>query len=168
MCLYPFARTNVFSAKNMCFAIWARDGARWHTILEFVPSCPICGWLAWWCDFFPVGPTFENHPQVFGQKKVQPLAPRPLRVTFLVGEAEHMCLYPFARQMCLQLYKLWTSRSFEFSGLNGSVFTFDLCTCILPFESALFEALSLHFAFRERPLVTSNMLLEINILMSDL
>ena len=48
-------------------------GAQWHKILEFVPSCPIYGWLAWWCDFFPVGPTFEDHPHVFSQKKVQPL-----------------------------------------------------------------------------------------------
>ena len=69
MCLYPFARTNVLSEKKACFAIWAR----WHKILEFVPSCPICGWLAWRCDFFPVGPAFEDYPQVFRQKKVQPL-----------------------------------------------------------------------------------------------
>ena len=58
-----------FQQKNVCFAIWAR----WHKILEFVPSCPICGWLAWWCDFFPVGPTFEDHPQVFSQKRSSPL-----------------------------------------------------------------------------------------------
>ena len=69
VCLYPFARTNVFSAKNMYFAIWAR----WHKILEFVPLCPICGWLAWRCDFFLVGPTFEDHPQVFSQKRSSPL-----------------------------------------------------------------------------------------------
>ena len=66
----PFARTNVFSAKkNACFAI----RARWHKILEFVPSCPICGWLAWRCDFFPVGPTFEDYPASIQSKKVQPL-----------------------------------------------------------------------------------------------
>ena len=59
----------IFSKKHV-FCIL---GARWHKILEFVPSCPICGWLAWWCDFFPVGPTFEDHPHVFSQKKVQPL-----------------------------------------------------------------------------------------------
>ena len=64
-------------------------GARWHKILEFVPSCPIYGWLAWWCDFFPVGPTFEDHPQVFSQKGPAPWnlfltpAPRPLQVTFV-------------------------------------------------------------------------------------
>ena len=46
---------------------------RWHKIIEFVPSFPIYGWLAWWCDFFPVGPAFECHPHVFSQKKVQPL-----------------------------------------------------------------------------------------------
>ena len=215
---------------------------------EFVPSFPIYGWLAWWCDFFPVGPTFEE----FSQKKVQPLgldfwhlclgllkslfcwrswtyvfapfcgdkwifskkenvlqfgcaltqnsricpiipylwrislvmrlfpcganlwrspasiqpkngpapwvlfltpAPRPLQATFLVGEAEHMCPHPFARQMCLQLYKFWASRSVEFSGLNGIV---RVCYYFWP--------LNLHFTFWERPFVTSNMHLEINIL----
>ena len=96
----PFARTNVFSEKNACFAIWAR----WHKILEFVPSCPICGWLAWRWDFFPVGSAFEDYPASIQSKKgpapwilfLTP-APRPLQVTFLVGEAEHVCLYPFAR-----------------------------------------------------------------------
>ena len=89
-----------FQKKNACFAIWAR----WHKILEFVPSCPICGWLAWWCDFFPVGSAFEDYPASIQSKKgpapwilfLTP-APRPLQVTFLVGEAEHVCLYPFAR-----------------------------------------------------------------------
>ena len=51
MWLYPFARTTVFSATKHVFC---NLGARWHKILEFVPSCPISGWLAWWCDFFPV------------------------------------------------------------------------------------------------------------------
>ena len=57
----------------MCFDVFCMLGARWHKILEFVPSFPIYGWLAWWCDVFPVGPTFEDHPHVFSQKKVQPL-----------------------------------------------------------------------------------------------
>ena len=58
MCLHPFAWTN----------------ARWHKILEFVTSFRIYGWLAWWCDFFfPVGPTFGDHPHVFSQKRSSPL-----------------------------------------------------------------------------------------------
>ena len=61
----PFARTNVFSEKKHVFC---NLGACWHKILEFVPSCPICGWLAWWCDFFPVGPTFEDYTP--GNKRV--------------------------------------------------------------------------------------------------
>ena len=73
----------IFRKKLLC-----NLGARWHKILEFVPSCPTYGWLTWWCDFFPVGPAFEDHPQVFGQKKgpvpgivfLTP-APRPLQVT---------------------------------------------------------------------------------------
>ena len=57
--------------KNICFAFCL--SAHWHKILEFVPSCPIYGWLAWWCDFFPVGPTFEDHQHVFSQKRSSPL-----------------------------------------------------------------------------------------------
>ena len=52
---------SIFSKK----CLFCNLGARWHKMLEFVPSCPICGWLAWWCDFFPVGPTCEDYPQVF-------------------------------------------------------------------------------------------------------
>ena len=65
-------------------------------------------------DLPGAGPTFEDHPQVFGQKKSSPLdfifdtcASASLNHFFLgVGEAEHMCLYPFATQMCIQLCKL--------------------------------------------------------------
>ena len=123
---------------------------------EFVPSFPIYGWLAWWCDFFPVGPTFEE----FSQKKgpapwtwfLTPV-PRPLEVTFLLAKLNICVCTLFARQMCLQLYKFWTSRSVEFSGLNGIV---RVCYYFWP--------LNLHFTFWERPFVTSNMHLEINIL----
>ena len=65
-----FARINLFSAKKHVFCILS---AHWHKILEFVTSFPIYGWLAWWCDFFPVGPTFEDHPHVFSQKRSSPL-----------------------------------------------------------------------------------------------
>ena len=70
MWLQPFARTNLFSEKKHTFCILS---AHWHKILEFVPSFPIYGWLAWWCDFFPVGPTFGDHPHVFSQKRSSPL-----------------------------------------------------------------------------------------------
>ena len=53
---------------------------------------------------FSCGPTFEDYPQVFSQKKVQPLGfyfwhlrLGLFKSLFLVGEAEHVCLYPFAR-----------------------------------------------------------------------
>ena len=101
MCLNPFARTQVSSVKKM----FCKLGARWHKILEFVQSCPIYGWLAWWCDFFRVGvmPTFEDHPQVFSQKRSSPLdfifdtcASTSSSHCFNVGEAEHIWLYPFA------------------------------------------------------------------------
>ena len=93
-----------FQQKKKCFAIWAR----WHKILEFVPSCPICGWLAWWCDFFPVGQPLKIIRKYSVKKGPVPWilfltpAPRPLQVTFfLVGEAEHMWLYPFCKDKCI-------------------------------------------------------------------
>ena len=66
----PFCKDKCIFSKTHMFC---NLGARWHKILEFVPSCPICGWLAWWCDFFPVGPTFEDHPRVLSQKRSSPL-----------------------------------------------------------------------------------------------
>ena len=66
----PFRMDKCIFSKKHVFCIL---GARWHKILEFVPSFPIYGWLAWWCDFFPVGPTFEDHPHVFSQKRSSPL-----------------------------------------------------------------------------------------------
>ena len=70
MCLYPFARTNAISAKKHMFC---NLGARWHKILEFVPSCPISGWLAWWCDFFSCGANLWRSSASIQSKKVQPL-----------------------------------------------------------------------------------------------
>ena len=199
----PFCMDKCIFRKKRLFCNLA---IRWNKILQFVPAFPIYGWLTWWCDFFPVGPTFEDHPREFGQKKVQPLgfyfwhlrlglfksffffwlvklnicgctpfarthvfsekktpvlqfgrvdtkfsnsshhvlsvddwpgdatfflwanlwklsasiqskkgpapwilfltpAPRPLQVTFLVGEAEHVCLYPFARTTAFSAQK---------------------------------------------------------------
>ena len=66
----PFCKDNCIFSKKTCVLQFRRALTQ---ILEFVPSCPICGWLAWWCDFFPVGPTFEDHPQVFSQKRSSPL-----------------------------------------------------------------------------------------------
>ena len=108
VCLYPFARTTVFSAKKHVFC---NLGARWHKILEFVPSCPISGWLAWWCDFFPVGQPLKIIRKYSVKKGPAPWilfltpAPWPLEVTFLVGEGEHMSLYPFAKS-CKESYPL--------------------------------------------------------------
>ena len=81
--------------------------------LEFVPSFPIYGWLTWWCDFFPVGPTFEDYPLVFSQKKVQPLGfyfwhlrLGLFKSPFLVGEAEHVWSVPLLQgQMYFQKKK---------------------------------------------------------------
>ena len=111
MCLYPFAGTSVSSARKHLFC---NLGARWYNIFNFVLSYLIYGWRptlwpnqslesAWWGDIFLAGPTFKNHPRVFGKKNPAPWilfltpAPRPPQVVFFwVGETEHMCLFPFA------------------------------------------------------------------------
>ena len=83
--------------------VFCNLGARWHKILEFGPSCPISGWLAWWCDFFPVGQPLKIIRKYSVKKGPAPWilfltpAPLPLEVTFLVGEGEHMWLYPFCK-----------------------------------------------------------------------
>ena len=66
----PFRMDKFIFSKEYMFCIL---GARWHKILEFVTSFRIYGWLAWWCDFFPVGSTFGDHPHVFSQKRSSPL-----------------------------------------------------------------------------------------------
>ena len=65
-----FAGMNVFSAKYMCFAIWARVDTKFLNLSHHVLSMD--GWPGD-ATFFPAGPTFEDHPHVFSQKKVQPL-----------------------------------------------------------------------------------------------
>ena len=109
MCLYTFAGTSVSSARKHLFC---NLGARWYNIFNFVLSYLIYGWRptlwpnqslasAWWGDIFLVGPTFKNHPQVFGKKKSSPLdsifdtCTSTSSSRFFVGETEHMCLFPF-------------------------------------------------------------------------
>ena len=101
----PFCKDKcIFSKKHM----FCNLGAHWHKILEFVPSCPICGWLAWWCDFFPCGANLWRSSASIQSKKVQPLEfyfwhvrLGLLKSPFLVGEAEHMWLYPFCKDKCI-------------------------------------------------------------------
>ena len=68
----PFLQgTTVFSAKkNMCFANWARVDTKFLNSSHHVLS--VDDWPGD-ATFFPVGPTFEDHPQVFSQKRSQPL-----------------------------------------------------------------------------------------------
>ena len=63
---------------------------------------------------FSVGPTVEDHPQVFSQKKVHPLdyifdtcASTSSSNCFNDGEAEHMCLNPFARTQVSSVKKMF-------------------------------------------------------------
>ena len=224
MCLYPFAGTNVFSTKNMCFAIWARvdtkflnlshhvlsvDGwpgdatfscganlwrsckysakkgpAHWILFLTLAPrplQVTFFGWWSWTyavvayckdrCMFskktcvsqigraltqdswicpimsylwmvglmmrlFPAGPTFEDHPHVFSQKKVQPLGfyfwhlrLGLFKSRFLVGEAKHMCLYPFAGIVVFSTknmyFAIWARVDTKFLNLSHHVLAMD-------------------------------------------
>ena len=70
MCLQPFAWTNVSSGKNAGFAIWARVDTKFLNLSHHVLS--VDGWPGD-ATFFPVGPTFEDHPHVFSQKRSSPL-----------------------------------------------------------------------------------------------
>ena len=69
MWLYPFARTNAFSAKKHMFCnLGALTQNSWIR--------PIMSYL-WMIGlemrFFSCGPTFEDYPQVFSQKRSSPL-----------------------------------------------------------------------------------------------
>ena len=84
-----FARINIISAKKHVFCIL---GAR---LIQNSWICTITCYL--WMIGLVMGPTFENHPQEFGQTKVQPLEfyfwhlrLRLLKWPFLVREAEHI------------------------------------------------------------------------------
>ena len=102
MWLYPFARTNVFSAKNMCFAIWARVDTQFLNSSHRVLSVDDRPGDATFC---PWGQPLKIIRKYSAKKGPAPWilfltpAPRPLEVTFLVGEAEHMCLYLFCKVM---------------------------------------------------------------------
>ena len=71
--------------KIMCFALWARVDTKLLNLSHHFLSMD--GWPGD-ATFFPVGPTFEDHPHVFSQKGPAPWnlfltpAPRPLQVTF--------------------------------------------------------------------------------------
>ena len=59
-----------FQQKNMCFSIWARVDTKFLISSHHVLS--VDDWPGD-ATFFPVGPTFEDHPQVFSQKRSSPL-----------------------------------------------------------------------------------------------
>ena len=92
MWLQPFARTNVFSTKNMCFAFWARVDTKCLNLSHHFVSMD--GWPGG-ATFFLWGQPLKIIRMYSAKKGPAPWnlfltpAPRPLQVTFLVGEAEH-------------------------------------------------------------------------------
>ena len=71
ICVYSFTWTNVSSVKKTRVLHLGR------VLTQNSWICPIMSYL-WMIGlvmriFFPVGPTFEDHPQIFSQNKVQPL-----------------------------------------------------------------------------------------------
>ena len=60
----------MFSKKTMCFAFWARVDAKLLNLSHHFLSMD--GWPGD-ATFPPVGPTFEDHPHVFSQKRSSPL-----------------------------------------------------------------------------------------------
>ena len=93
VCLYPFARTTVFSAKKMCFAIWARVDTKFLNSSHRVLS--VDDWPGD-ATFFLWGQPLKIIRKYSVKKGPAPWilflapAPRPLEVTFFVGEGEHM------------------------------------------------------------------------------
>ena len=69
VCLYPFARTNAFSAKNMCFVIWARVDTKFLNSSHHVLSVD-----DWPGDAtFSCGANLRRSSASIQSKKVQPL-----------------------------------------------------------------------------------------------
>ena len=100
MWLYPFARTNAFSEKNTPVLQFGRIDTKFLNSSHHVLS--VDDWPGD-ATFFPAGQPLKIIRKYSVKKGPAPWilfltpAPRPLQVTFLVGEAEHVCLYPFAR-----------------------------------------------------------------------
>ena len=69
MCVCTLLQGQMYSQQKHVFC---NLGARWHKILEFVPSCPISGWLAWWCDFFSCGANLWRSPASIRAKRSSP------------------------------------------------------------------------------------------------
>ena len=84
MWLQPFARTNLFSAKNICFALWARIDTKFLNLSHHVLS--VDGWPGD-ATFFLWGQPFKIIRMYSAKKGLAPWtlfltpAPRPLQVT---------------------------------------------------------------------------------------
>ena len=95
--------------------VFCNLGTRWHKILEFVSSCPIYGWRSTlWLRLnqklriglvmrlSPVGQPLQITRKYSAKKRSSPLdfifnTCASTSSSHFFGEAEHMCLYPFAR-----------------------------------------------------------------------
>ena len=124
MCVCTLLQGQMYFQQKHVFSNFT---ARWHKILEFVPSCPISGWLAWWCDFFPVVPTLEDHPQVFNQNKVQPFGFHFSHLRFGLFKS---------------LFWLVNLNTCVCTPLQGQIY-FQQKTCVLQFGRALTHFLNL-------------------------
>ena len=97
-----------FQQKNMCFSIWARVDTKFLISSHHVLS--VDDWPGD-ATFFLWGQPLKIIRKYSVKKGPAPWilfltpAPWPLEVTFLVGEAEHMWLYPFAKS-CKESYPL--------------------------------------------------------------
>jgi hypothetical protein len=97
-----------FQQKNMCFAIWARVDTKFLNSSHHVLS--VDDWPGD-ATFFLWGQPLKIIRKYSVKKGPAPWilfltpAPWPLEVTFLVGEGEHMSLYPFAKS-CKESYPL--------------------------------------------------------------
>ena len=70
VCLYPFARTTVFSAKKTCVLQFGRALTQNSWIRPIMSYQWMIGLVM---RLFSYGPTFEDYPQVFSQIRSSPL-----------------------------------------------------------------------------------------------
>ena len=135
MCLHPLAWTNVSSEKNACFAIWAHVGTKF---LNYVPSFPIYGWLAWWCDFFLWGQSVKIIRKYSSKKNPAPcIFLGHLRLGLLKSPLYTFCGWwswtcvsvPFCKDKCIpsknMCFAIWARVDTKFLNSSHHVLSLD-------------------------------------------
>ena len=105
----PFCKDKCIFSKNICFVIWARIDTKFlnssHHVLS-VGDWPGDATFFLWANLWRLSASIQSKKGPAPWILFLTPAPRPLQVTFLVGEDEHVCLYPFARTTVFSAKKM--------------------------------------------------------------